>query len=197
VTTTGQPADAAAAEWLDRARQGDAQAFCRLAAAHEERLFRHAVALCRDPALAEDLAAETLVQAWRSLGRFNAQCQFSTWLYAILLHRYQKAVRRARREPVPISSLAPAEAGTVAERLDCLPDPQPPPAEAAQAAEQARTVRAAVAALPAIHQEVLCLRFFEGASLPEIAAALGLPLGTIKSRLHHALEKLRAEWRDT
>jgi len=53
--------------------------------------------------------------------------------------------------------------------------------------------RAAIAALPEPHQQVILLRFYEDASLAEIAAALGIALGTVKSRLHHALEKLRRE----
>ena len=65
------------------------------------------------------------------------------------------------------------------------------PISSAEASEDASRVRQAVASLPEEHRLVVELRFFAGATLDEIAAALGCPLGTVKSRLHHALEKLR------
>jgi RNA polymerase sigma factor (sigma-70 family) len=71
------------------------------------------------------------------------------------------------------------------------PRPGQAPPVAAERAEEARLVQAAVAALPAEHRLVVELRFFAGASLDEIATLVGCPLGTVKSRLHHALEKLR------
>ncbi len=78
---------------LRRAAEGDAEAFCHLAAPCERRLFQRALALCRNPALAEDLAAETLVAAWKSIKRFDGRCRFSTWLYAILVHRFEPSAR--------------------------------------------------------------------------------------------------------
>ena len=75
-------------ELLARARAGEGQAFCQLAAQHEARLFQQACGLIHDSSAAEDLVSETLVEAWRSLPRFNGSCRFSTWLFSILLHRY-------------------------------------------------------------------------------------------------------------
>src|SRR5688572_20603630 len=84
---------------LASARAGNAAAFCELARIRVPRLLREAVALCRDGHLAEDLVQETLVEAWRCFDRFDGRCRLSTWLYAILLHRYQKAVRHAGSRP--------------------------------------------------------------------------------------------------
>jgi RNA polymerase sigma-70 factor (ECF subfamily) len=72
-----------------------------------------------------------------------------------------------------------------------MPDSQPLPTEDALRREKAAQIRAAIDTLPPKHQQVVCLRFYEEASLAEIASALGLSLGTVKSRLHHALKKLR------
>lgn len=177
-------------ELLGRARQGEAQAFCEVAREHEARLFRQAIALCQDPAVAEDLVAETLVEAWKSLARFDGKCRFSTWLYAILLHRYQKLVRSRRSRPVPLSALPLRDAGDRERVLEFQPDQQPSPADVLVRRELNAPLRSAIAALPTKHQQVLLLRFYEDASLPKIAAALGLSLGTVKSRLHYALEKL-------
>jgi len=176
---------------LQRAREGEAEAFCALAQAHEQRLFQQALALCRNPATADDLAADTLIEAWKSIGRFDGSCRFSTWLYAILLHRHQKLVRQQRSRPVPLSTLPVSEADAGEQLLERLPDPQPLSPDVLARTDDDARLREAVQALPEKHRQVVQLRFFEEAALPEIAAALGLSVGTVKSRLHHALEKLR------
>jgi RNA polymerase sigma-70 factor (ECF subfamily) len=162
-----------------------------LAAEHEGRLLRQACGLCHDPSAAEDLVTETLVEAWRSLGRFDGTCRFSTWLFSILLHRHQKALRRARSRPIPLAALASADAEERRQSQENLPAAGPSPAEETMRREAAGKLRGAVGALPEKHQQVILLRFFEDASLPEIAAFLGCSVGTVKSRLHYALEKLR------
>jgi len=176
---------------LTQARAGDAEAFCEVAQAHETRLFRQAVALCQDETLAEDLVAETLIEAWRSLARFDATCRFSTWLYAILLHRYLKWVHRAASRPVSLARFPVAEVQQRQQAQEALPDAGNSPADIVASRDAADAMRQAITRLPDKHQAVLLLRFFEDASLPEIAAALGCSVGTVKSRLHHGLEKLR------
>jgi RNA polymerase sigma-70 factor (ECF subfamily) len=166
-------------ELIGRAQAGEATAFERLAQQHAGRLWRCALALGKDRHWAEDLVQETLIEAWRSLARFDGRCQFSTWLYGILRHRFLKGRRHGNATPVP-SSAAP-RGDSSATSPDLL----------AEASEDAQRVRQAVASLPEEHRLVVELRFFAGATLDEIAAALGCPLGTVKSRLHHALEKLR------
>src|SRR5262245_14324025 len=89
---------------LERARGGDSDAFCELCRTHEARLFRQAVALCGDQSLAEDLAQDTLVAAWKSIHRFHSQCRFFTWLCSILIHLHCNA--RRKRTPVTFASLA-------------------------------------------------------------------------------------------
>ena len=167
-------------ELIDRAKAGEASAFERLAGLHAARLWRCALALGKDSHWAEDLVQETLVEAWRSLARFDGRCRFSTWLYGILRHRFLKG-RRAQ-------NAAGLSASGVLAQKQC---PAQSPDQAAEASEDAQRVRRAVASLPEEHRLVVELRFFAGATLDEIAAALGCPLGTVKSRLHHALEKLR------
>ena len=167
-------------ELIDRAQAGEAIAFERLAGQNAARLWRCALALGKDCHWAEDLAQETLVEAWRSLARYDGRCRFSTWLYGILRHRFLKGRRHqnaARHSSLNALGQVPCNADT--------------PDRSAEASEDAQGVRRAVASLPEEHRLVVELRFFAGATLDEIAAALGCPLGTVKSRLHHALEKLR------
>lgn len=167
-------------ELINRARAGEAIAFERLAEQHAATLWRCAVALGKDNHWAEDLAQETLVEAWRSLARFDGRCRFSTWLYGILRHRFLKGRRQQR-----------AATSSLPDALGQVPDTAHPPDHSAETSEDAQRIRNAVASLPEEHRLVVELRFFAGAALDEIAAALGCPLGTVKSRLHHALEKLR------
>jgi RNA polymerase sigma-70 factor (ECF subfamily) len=167
-------------ELIGRAQAGEATAFEQLAGRHAAPLWRCALALGKDGHWAEDLAQETLLEAWRSLARFDGRCQFSTWLYGILRHRFLKGRRNQNAAGLSASDALAQEPCT-----ECTPD------RSAEVSEDAQRVRQAVASLPEEHRLVVELRFFAGATLDEIAAALDCPLGTVKSRLHHALEKLR------
>ena len=173
----------AMAALLEKAQRGDAAAFCEVARQHEDVLFRQACALCRDQHAAEDLVQETLLEAWKGVSRYDGTCRFSTWLYAILLHRYQKSRRKC--------CAVPSASGNPPDSEGCVARADADPVEAASAGERKDELRAAIAALPDEHRDVIRLRFFAGASLDEIAAALAIPLGTVKSRLHNGLLKLR------
>jgi RNA polymerase sigma-70 factor, ECF subfamily len=167
-------------ELIDRAKAGEAIAFEQLAGQHAAVLWRCALTLGKDRHWAEDLVQETLVEAWRSLARFDGRCRFSTWLYGILRHRFLKG----RRNQNAVGLATPETLG----QEQCTARS---PDGSAETSEDAERVRNAVMSLPEEHRLVVELRFFAGAKLDEIAAALGCPLGTVKSRLHHALEKLR------
>ena len=176
--------------FLAQARAGDAEAFGEVCRVYETRLLRQAMALCAQASLAEELAQDTLVEAWKCLRRYNGQCQFFTWLCAILLNRYRNTVRQ--RRPLPFSCFPEQDRHQFEDSFSRLADPDSLPDEAAQRREQAALVRKCIEALPAKHQQVIHLRFYVDDSLEGIAAALGCSVGTVKSRLFHALEKLRA-----
>jgi RNA polymerase sigma-70 factor (ECF subfamily) len=175
---------------LDQARAGDAEAFGGVCRAYETRLLRQAFTLCGNLAMAEDLAQDTLVDAWKSLNRFNGRCQFFTWLCAILLNRYRNTLRR--KCPVPISSLARQDHDSVLTSLDRLPDQEELPDRSVQLREEAALVLACINELPPKYQQVIYLRFYVDHSLDGIAEALGCSVGTVKSQLFRALDKLRA-----
>lgn len=167
-------------ELIVRARSGELHAFERLVAQHAERLWRCGLALAKDSHWAEDLAQETLIEAWRCISRFDGRCQFSTWLYGILRHRFLKGRR-----------FQTASKRSDSERLGQVACNTSIPQKAAEASEDATRIRDAVGNLPEEHRLVVELRFFSGATLDEIAVLADCPLGTVKSRLHHGLEKLR------
>ena len=174
---------------LDLARAGDAEAFGEVCRAYETRLLRQAMALCGNATLAEELAQDTLVEAWKCLRRYNGRCQFFTWLCAILLNRYRNLLRKNR--PLPFSAFARHDRDEFQNNISNLADHNSLPDEAAQLHEQAALVRDCMQALPAKHQQVIYLRFYVDDSLEGIAAALGCSVGTVKSRLFQRSDKLR------
>ena len=164
---------------LARAQARDADAFCELCRPYEDRLYRQAVALCHDAPLAEDLVQESLIEAWKSLRRFNGRCRLFTWFCSIMLHRYQKMMRRKR--PVSMAD----------EICETIIDEQPSPATTSEHIDRARLLQQHLNHLPHKQRQVIYLRFYIDNSLEEIAAALGCSLGTVKSRLFNGLENLR------
>jgi len=142
-----------------------------------------------DASQAEDLAQETLVEAWKSLRRFNGQCQFFTWLCAILLNRHRNGLRVYR--PITLTALAGTDRDELQSSLENVPDPAALPSESLQQREHSELVRRCIGALPEKQQQVIFLRFYVDDSIDGIAAALGCSPGTVKSRLFNALERLR------
>jgi RNA polymerase sigma-70 factor (ECF subfamily) len=123
---------------LERAQAGDAEAFCELCRTYATPLLRQAMTVCGNAALAEDLAQETLVEAWRCVSRYNGRCRLFTWLCAILLNRYRNTVRKKR--PLAISALPRKDRDEFQSSLDKLIDNESPPDEAVQVREQAGLV---------------------------------------------------------
>jgi RNA polymerase sigma-70 factor (ECF subfamily) len=164
------------------ARDGDAEAFSRLMEAEQPRLMAQALAFCRDADLARDLVQETMIAAWKSLQRFDGSCRLFTWLYVILLRQHHRALGWFSRR-LPLATSEQQAAAVPSEPLAAHDD--------GGAEAEAELLRAMVTALPARHREVIRLRYYAEASEAEIASALRIPPGTVKSRLHHALEKLR------
>ena len=173
---------------IERARGGDADAFCELCRALETRLLRQAMSLCGNAGLAEDLAQDTLIEGWKCLHRYNGRCQLITWLCAIMLNRYRNVIREQRTRVTRFSASIQDDTENSANQLA---DQEPLPDQVVQHRERAALVHECICALPKKHQQVIYLRFYVDDSLEGIAAALDCSLGTVKSRLFHALEKLR------
>ncbi|HSI15193.1 MAG TPA: RNA polymerase sigma factor [Chthoniobacter sp.] len=171
-------------DFVALARNGDVEAFSRLMEELQPQLMGQALAFCGDNQRAQDLVQETMIAAWKNLARFDGSCRLFTWLYVILLRQHRRALGWfARRLP-----LATLEQQAAAGRFEAdTAIDESPKAEAAEA----ELLRAMLTALPARHREVVRLRFYADASEAEIAAALGISQGTVKSRLHNGLTKLR------
>ena len=150
---------------------------------YEQVAFRTAYLITGDDAEAQDTAQEAFVRAYRSLARFDAQRPFRPWLLRIVSNLALNSRRAARRRH------------TMSERHERdvqMRGREPSPETAAERADDARRLRQAVSSLRPQEQTVLYLRYFLDASEEETATVIGRPVGTVKSRVHRALRKLRA-----
>jgi RNA polymerase sigma-70 factor (ECF subfamily) len=147
---------------------------------HVDRLFRHAMWLERNRAEAEDLVQETLVQALQSFHRFTPGTNCRAWLITILQHVRSNRQRKQGRTIVD---------STVEERVTNLVPFVPPIPEHVTDED----LLLALGQIPPQHQEVILLCDVEDMSYKEIAAALGIPIGTVMSRLHRGRDLLRTE----
>src|SRR5205823_1893419 len=118
---------------------------------------------CRDEAQAEELAEDTLVEAWRCLHRYNGRCQFFTWLCAILLNRFRNTLRQTRT--VSFSAFGERARDLIQAELSQATDQSATPDEAAQLREKTALVQQCIRALAAKHQQVIYLRFYVDDSL--------------------------------
>lgn len=174
---------------LDGCRQGDPQAFARLVALHERLVFNLAARLLGDMEEARDVSQEVFLQVFRTLGRFQGRSSFKTWIYRIAVnqcHNRRRWWKRRRREQlVCLDLLAPSDEA----RLCSGPGPE----QEYESTERARDVQRALEALPFAQRTVLLLREVEGLSCEQVSEAVGVPVGTVKSRLSRARETLRRE----
>jgi RNA polymerase sigma-70 factor (ECF subfamily) len=171
---------------VQRARAGDDDAFRELVERHERRVFGLVLRVLHcDRDLARDVCQEVFIRAHRGLGSFEPVARFSTWLHTIALnfciseYRKGKALKRNRRT---LSLHAPI-AGT--DDLTIEPAARgPQPADRVHHKEIAAAVREAVHALPPEFRHAVLLRDLQGMSYEEIGAVLGVPPGTVRSRIH-------------
>lgn len=157
-------------------RRGERAAFGELVDRHHDRLHRLAVAMA-GPGAAADLVQETFLAAIRSFGNFRGEAQLSTWLISILRNRYSLYLRGRRRQPAPL-----AEEGR---RIPA------PPSDRDGIDEGLRRIYDRVKDLPDDLRETLVLFYGEGLKYAEIARVMECPIGTVRSRLFEARERLK------
>jgi RNA polymerase sigma-70 factor (ECF subfamily) len=177
----GRPLDDS--ELVDRARRGDVRAYEELVARYQGIAFRTAYVFTRSAADAEEAAQDGFVKAYRALGRFRPGAPFRPWLLEIVGNEARNRRRSAgRRAHLALRAAAAGPSG------DAAPSPEATLVEA----EQRRRLLDAIEGLRDDDRLVISCRYLLELSEDETAAALGVPRGTVKSRLSRALERLRA-----
>src|SRR6266516_1856336 len=162
-------------ELIERARGGDRDAFTVLAAAAIDRLYSIARLILRDADRAEDAVQETLVRCWRDLPALRDPSRFDGWLHRLLIHAVNDEFRSQRRHSANVRLL----------------HVEPAQADASGAIALSEELQRGFERLTVEHRSVLVLRLYLGLSIEETAAAIGIPAGTAKSRLHYATEAMR------
>lgn len=166
------------AELVSKTLAGDREAFGKLVDRHRRTVFALALQKGFQTAEADDLTQEVFVKAYRGLGGLQESTSFARWLYGIAGHTFADAARVHKRR-----------------RLDVSLENAPEVAMSDEAPEElgrdSADVIRALSELPEEQRVVLTLRYLEGLSPKEIAERLGQPRGTIRSRLHHALNYLQ------
>ncbi|MEW5849493.1 MAG: sigma-70 family RNA polymerase sigma factor [Myxococcota bacterium] len=171
------------AELASRAATGDTAAFRELVTRYRRRVYSVALRMLGDAQEAEDLSQDVFVTLFKSLAGFRGESRLSTWIYRVTrnhcLNRIKYLNRRGRQAMVAVG-----EEGR--DVLGELAAPEPSPGRVVLAAEGARRLQAALQTLPPEQRLLVVLREVEQLSYEEMVEATGLPVGTIKSRLHRA-----------
>ncbi len=165
---------------VKNAQQGDLEAFHALWKQFWPGMRRLAGHLCADAAEADDLVQASFVQCWKSLTGLREPAAFASWLRRIVINR----ARDLWRSRHPEDSLDDSHA-------DEPCDGEPLPSETAGSAERSEVIRRAVASLPEGQREVIALYYLEEMEVLEVASTLGLPKGTVLSRLARGRDTLR------
>ncbi len=174
-----------------RCRQGDPDAFAGLVSRYEGMVYGLASRLLGDPEEARDVAQEVFLQVFRALDRFEGRSRIKTWIYRIAVNQCRNRRRFWRRRVLaharPIESMTAQEEARASSEHSLAEDPFASVARR----ERAARVQAALARLSFDHRAILLLRESDGLTGEEIAAALGIAEGTVKSRLARARDAFR------
>jgi RNA polymerase sigma-70 factor, ECF subfamily len=174
------------------ASRGSEEAFRELVERFERPVFGLIVRIVRRPELAEELAQDTFVKAWRALARFEPERKFSSWLFKIAHNSALDSLRRKGEEPLSLDE--PVAEGEGPRELPADPNAEDPLLRLT-ARGAGRALERAIAGLRPQYREVLLLRFAEGLAYEEIAEVVGAPLGTVKVHLFRARKELAAAMR--
>ena len=169
---------------IQRAQKGDHNAFAALVDEHQRYVFNLAFRIVKDENEALDIAQETFVRAWTALPNFRGQSQFRTWLYRITTNLCYNRLPGLRRS---LADLGDDVMSDIPEGLDASANP----ARELEANETRSYLHQAIEELDPNYKVLIVMRYQQELSYEEIASLLNLPLGTVKTGLFRAKEKLR------
>jgi RNA polymerase sigma-70 factor (ECF subfamily) len=181
-------------EAVSRAAEGDHDAFRVLVERYQDRAYGLALRVMRDEEQARDVVQEAFLKAYRSLDRFEGRSSFYTWFYRVVMNLCIDAKRRqppGRTVEWDEAQALEAPVGTGLDAVDPARQQASGPAGDLERAELREIIRRAIEDLPDDARQTLLLREVDGLSYSEIAKSLGIPKGTVMSRLHHARRQVR------
>ncbi|MBK9217971.1 MAG: RNA polymerase sigma factor RpoE [Uliginosibacterium sp.] len=178
---------------VEKAQRGDQKAFGLLVAKYQRKLARLLSRMIRDPAEVEDVTQEAFIKAYRALANFRGDSAFYTWLYRIGINTAKNyLVAQGRRAPTTTEfEIEDAEGFDDASLLREIDTPE----RLLHTQQIARTVNAAIEALPEDLRTAVTLREIDGLSYDEIAEVMNCPIGTVRSRIFRAREAISAKLR--
>jgi RNA polymerase sigma-70 factor (ECF subfamily) len=181
---------------LTRFRRGETEAFGALVRRYERELYGYLRRYVGDSNLADDVFQNTFLQLYVKVGQYEAGRPVRPWLYTIATHQAIDSLRRHNRHQALSLDQTREESpnGETQGLMELLESRTPGPMDMAQGEEMRARVRASVDRLPDFLRQVVILAYYQGLKYREIADILGIPVGTVKSRLHAALVKLQEAW---
>lgn len=175
------------AEWIDRAVQGNPEAFSHLIEMYQTPVYNLCYRMLGDPDEAEDAAQESFLRAYKGIRRYDRERSFSTWLLSIAAHYCIDLMRRRRYTTISYDDLPQLEP----------PDLNPGPEMALILGENQRRVQSLLASLGPQDRAAVVMRYWHDLSYEQIADALSMTVSAVKSRLHRARREMADRWTDT
>lgn len=166
---------------VQRIQTGSREAFEELLDAYETRVYRLALRFTDSISDAEDLTQEIFLAVYKSLGNFRGNSALGTWIYRVAMNHCLEFRRKRRLDTLPLDE----EIALVSQ------DWRHDPVQSADRRELSAKVEAAINSLSPLHRDVIVLHELQGLTYQEVAAALDVPVGTVKSRLSNAFRRLR------
>lgn len=167
---------------MRRLQRGESVAFEIVVERHYQSVFRQLWHFCHDCELAADLTQETFAQAWKSLTSFAGKSSVRTWLYSIAVRVWYRWLENSANQ----QNCVPLDEG-----IESLPDDALNPAQRLEAQTLREDAQTALQGLPAPYRETLVLFYMQNLKCREVSEVLEVPLGTVKSRLHEGLKRLK------
>lgn len=180
---------------VEQAKRGDVDAFEQLIGQHEKRVFNYAYRLTGNREDASDIAQEAFIRVYTSLSEFRGDASFTTWLYRIVHNACLDEIRKRQRQKFT-SIDEPVALGDDQPLGKQLPGTEDGPEQALERVEIQRAVQESIQTLDEEFRAVIVMREIQGHSYNEIADALQINLGTVKSRLNRARTALKEKFGD-
>ncbi|RHW34804.1 RNA polymerase sigma factor SigW [Neobacillus notoginsengisoli] len=184
--------DALVKKRIKQIKKGDQDAFAEIVELYKDKLFQLGYRMLGNRHEAEDIAQEAFIRAYVNIDSFKQEYKFSTWLYRIATNLCIDRIRKKKPDYYLDAEVAGTEGLTLYSRIS---SDMPLPEKEVEMMELHETIQGEILKLPEKYRSVIVLRYIEELSLNEISEILGLPLGTVKTRIHRGREALRKQLR--